>query len=245
MKTSILLIHGAWQGAWVWNEVSDLLEHRGFRTRALDLPGSGNDRTPGTNVTLASYAEAIVAEARAMQSERLILVGHSMGGAAITAAASLAPELFSRLIYICAFLPLPGESVASLATESHARDGSGAQMEMVENGTASRLIPGSIAETFLNDCTADAINKSVPRFRPQPLKPLITVATWTADFERLPKDYIQCSKDRVLHPEMQALMADRAGITQIFSLESGHEPFFSMPRELVDLLVLRAVSDEH
>ena len=102
MKTSILLIHGAWQGAWVWNEVSDLLEHRGFRTRALDLPGSGNDRTPGTNVTLASYAEAIVAEARAMQSERLILVGHSMGGAAITAAASLAPELFSRLIYIYA-----------------------------------------------------------------------------------------------------------------------------------------------
>lgn len=107
MKTSILLIHGAWQGAWVWDEVTDLLEHRGIRARALDLPGSGNDRTPGTDVTLASYAKAIVAEARAMRSERLVLVGHSMGGAAITAAASLAPELFARLIYVCAFLPRP------------------------------------------------------------------------------------------------------------------------------------------
>lgn len=118
-------------------------------------------------------------------------------------------------------------------------------MEMVDNGIASRLIPNSIAQTFLNDCTPDAIAKAVPRFRPQALKPIITPATWTADFEHLPKDYIQCSKDRVLHPELQALMAERAGVTKMFSLESGHEPFLSMPRELVDLLVLRAAPDVH
>lgn len=243
MKTSILLIHGAWQGAWVWDEVADLLEQRGFRVRALNLPGSGSDRTSGADVTLASYAEAIVAEAQEMQSEKLVLVGHSMGGAAITAAASLAPELFARLIYVCAFLPRPGESVASLVAEGRAPEGGGAQMEMVDNGGASRLILNSIAETFLNDCTPDVIIKAVPRFGPQPLKPIITPLAWAADFEHLPKDYILCAKDRVVHPEMQVLMAERAGITEIFTLESGHEPFLSMPGELVDLLALRADPD--
>lgn len=238
MKTSILLIHGAWQGAWVWDEVTELLEHRGIRVRALDLPGSGNDRTPGTEVTLASYAEAIIAEARSMRSEKLIIVGHSMGGAAITEAASLAPELFTRLVYVCAFLPRSGESVASLAAQAHASEGGGIQMEIVENRTASRLIPNRIAETFLHDCTPEMINEAVPRFRPQPLNPLISPVTWSVDFERLPKDYIRCSNDRVLDPEMQALMAGRAGITQIFDLNSGHEPFLSMPKELVDLMVV-------
>lgn len=240
MKTSILLVHGAWQGAWVWDEVALGLTRRGFTVRAFDLPGSGDDLTPATEITLASYAQAIVAQARAMQADRLILVGHSMGGAAITAAASMAPELFDRLIYVCAFLPFSGESVGSLSAQGPMPEGGGAQMEMIGATGLARLIPERIADTFLNGCAPEVIANAVSQFRPQVLLPIVTPVTWTPGFERLAKDYIQCRNDRVLHPALQALMAERAGIVQVLSLNSGHEPFLSDPEALVALLSQRA-----
>ena len=118
MKSDILLVHGAWQGAWAWKAMLDILKDRRIRAQAFDLPGSGGNRTPVEDVTLQLYGDRIIAQARSMNSDRLILVGHSMGGAEITAAASQAPELFARLIYVCAFLPRPGESVADLGLKA-------------------------------------------------------------------------------------------------------------------------------
>lgn len=143
------------------------LATRKLYARAIDLPGSGDDETPASTVTLDGYAEKIVTEARAMPPGKLVLVGHSMGGAAITAAAAIAPKLFSRLVYVCAFLPCTGESVATLAAEGYSLGITGPKLEVIENGVVSRLIPEEIAETFLNDCIPTVRAMAIPRFRPQ------------------------------------------------------------------------------
>lgn len=78
-------------------------------------------------VSLDAYAEAILAQARAMPPGKLVLVGHSMGGAAITAAASRRPDLFARLVYLCAFVPRPGKPVATLPQEGYALGHAGPQ----------------------------------------------------------------------------------------------------------------------
>jgi pimeloyl-ACP methyl ester carboxylesterase len=99
-----VLIHGAWHGGWCWRKVVPLLEAKGHRALAPDLPGHGNDGTPAASVTLKSYADRICEIARA-EPEQVILVGHSMGGIAITQAAENCPKKIGALVYLCAFLP--------------------------------------------------------------------------------------------------------------------------------------------
>lgn len=240
MKTNLLLVHGAWQGAWVWDRVITELSVRDIYAQALDLPGSGDDTTPDSEVTLESYARAIIAKAREMPEGRLVLVGHSMGGAAITAAACMEPELFDRLIYLCAFLPRTGESVASLSKEGYELGASGPKTELIEGGARSRLVRESIAETFLNDCDEDLIAKAIPLFKPQAMKPVLTSVTWSAGFKIIPKAYIHCSLDQAIAPRLQELMATRADVTSVQTLNAGHEPFLSMPHALTQCLVSAA-----
>lgn len=77
--SDVLLIHGAWHGAWCWDAVVRGLEAAGHRPMAIDLPG--HDR-PGEVSrrwsTIGTYLSAI--EAAARQLDDPVLVGHSMGG---------------------------------------------------------------------------------------------------------------------------------------------------------------------
>jgi pimeloyl-ACP methyl ester carboxylesterase len=93
-----LLVHGSWHGAWCWRDVLPLLRDAGHEAEAMDLPGHGEDRTPASEVTLDAYADAVVSALR----PGTVLVGHSMGGYAITAAAERAAKRISKLIDVAA-----------------------------------------------------------------------------------------------------------------------------------------------
>ena len=85
----IVLVHGAFGGAWSWEPVIPGLEEAGHTVQALDLPGSGEDQTPVADVTLHAYADR-VCEALA-SGPPAVLVGHSMGGVVVTQAAARTP----------------------------------------------------------------------------------------------------------------------------------------------------------
>lgn len=79
----LLFVHGAWHGAWYWNErFLPYFAERGFEVLALDLPGHG-DGTPGNasirSLGVADYVRA-VADVAASCDRPPILIGHSMGG---------------------------------------------------------------------------------------------------------------------------------------------------------------------
>ncbi|GGM18554.1 hypothetical protein GCM10010129_73440 [Streptomyces fumigatiscleroticus] len=80
-----LLVHGAWHGSWCWRELQDVLAGRGLTSHTVDLPsivpaGSGG-RLPG----LLDDARVIREKIDAVQA-RLVVVGHSYGGAPVTQA---------------------------------------------------------------------------------------------------------------------------------------------------------------
>ena len=82
----IVLVHGAFSGAWAWEPVLPGLSAAGHQVQAIDLPGHGDDHTPTADVTLDAYADtvcSVLAEGAAA-----VLVGHSMGGVVITQAAA-------------------------------------------------------------------------------------------------------------------------------------------------------------
>ena len=100
---TFVLIHGAWHGGWCWDKVKPILEKNGHTVVAPDLPGHGEDKTPIADVSLAAYTER-VCEILDQQSEKVILVGHSLGGLSISQAAELRPENIEILVYLSAFL---------------------------------------------------------------------------------------------------------------------------------------------
>ena len=111
--SQFLLIHGAFHGAWCWHKAIPELEQRGHHAQAIDLPGQGQDQTPLAKVTLDTMVDRIVA-ALADLPEPVVLVGHSLGGMAISAAAEKAPERIKTLVFLAAFLPRDGEALLAI-----------------------------------------------------------------------------------------------------------------------------------
>src|SRR5690606_28454612 len=81
-----------------------------------DLPGHGENPRPDADVTLAAYAEAVL-DAVEKAGQPAILLGHSMGGAVISAAAERGPERIGGLIYLAAFLLPDGVAMSARMKE--------------------------------------------------------------------------------------------------------------------------------
>src|SRR6185369_10565315 len=102
MKTTVILVHGAFADGGSWGNVIPLVEQAGYDVIAVQNP-------------LTSYAEDVATTRRVIDAQAgpVVVVGHSYGGAVITAAAQDAPNV-TALVYIAAFGPDEGESVAPL-----------------------------------------------------------------------------------------------------------------------------------
>ena len=83
MKTTVVLVHGAWHGAWCFDRVIPLLEEAGVPALAVDLPGHGGDEGPFTD--LHGDAAYVWATLDGIDGE-VVLLGHSYSGAVITEA---------------------------------------------------------------------------------------------------------------------------------------------------------------
>jgi pimeloyl-ACP methyl ester carboxylesterase len=87
----IILIHGAWQGSWVWADVVPCLNKAGHSCHAVDLPGSAPDIADRANVTFrdqVKYLEDLIAEI----GEPVVVVAHSGGGLAASQIAENLPD---------------------------------------------------------------------------------------------------------------------------------------------------------
>ncbi|MBG9596529.1 alpha/beta fold hydrolase [Bacillus mycoides] len=230
--STYVLVHGAWQGEWAWDLVKPQLEAFGHTVITLDLPGSGKDTTPSQNITLDSYVNTVTTIIN-QQNEKVILVGHSMGGIVITQTAELIPNKIDKLVYLCAFLPQNGESLGSKL------DGeAGPQFSINENDMTAELIPELIEQTFLN-ATEDGSIKgaSFNQMRPQPLGPFQKELKISEEnFGTVNRIYIETTLDRAIPIDFQRRMNTETPCVKIITLEADHSPFFSKTAELVSHL---------
>ena len=147
-----VLVHGAWHGAWTYEQVIPQLAALGHPAIARDLPAHGlNARSPDSfhlrpldplrfatepskvaGVTLEDYVQSIEQTIAAMTSlghSKVVLVGHSMGGVPITAVAERIPEKIAHLVYLTAFMPASGvPGVSYIAAPENAGEMVGPQL---------------------------------------------------------------------------------------------------------------------
>jgi pimeloyl-ACP methyl ester carboxylesterase len=209
----LVLIHGACHRAGVWQAVLPHLAQLGHKGVAISLTGA----------TLQGNADAIVAAS----PKGAVLVGHSAGGFAAHAAALAAPHHFAGLIYLCAFIPSHGQSVADLRRAAP-DDRLGPAIR--RHGALYDFDPNMALSLFFNGCPNPADHAAT--LRADPIAPM--QAPLPDLPAALPRAAIICDDDRAIAPAYQAHMA--RGIAPIAHLPCGHAPFFAAPAQLAQTL---------
>lgn len=218
--TTFVLVHGAHHGGWCWYKVAALLEARGHKVCAPDLPGQG--RNAAQTAALATYVDHLCAILDGA-ADPVVLVGHSMGGAAITGAGEARPEKIARIVYLSAYITEPGQSMAGKFAKQAGGDG---------------IIPVTDSTSRLyHDCPPEDAMLARLCLTPQAVQPLLDPIQWTAErWGSIPRTFIGCLQDRVFSIEDQRRRAAIAPGTHWLELDCGHSPFFAMPHQLADLL---------
>ncbi|MQM02414.1 hypothetical protein Taro_035180 [Colocasia esculenta] len=106
-----VLVHGEGFGAWCWYKCISLLEEAGLHPIALDLTGSGIDhRDTDSITTMAEYTKPLLDFLQNLpEDEKVILVGHSCGGASISYALECYPKKISKAVFVTATMVTNGK----------------------------------------------------------------------------------------------------------------------------------------
>ena len=99
-----VLVHGAGGGAWVWYKVKPRLEAAGHCVTVLDMAASGRHPKTFQEVhTFNEYNEPLMKFMELLQeNEKVVLVGHSLGGMNLAFAMEKYPEKISVAIFVSA-----------------------------------------------------------------------------------------------------------------------------------------------
>ncbi len=95
----IILVPGAWLGAWAWDEVADALRADGHAVTALTLPGLESVDADRSSITMSDHVDAICEAIRAADAP-VVLAVHSFSGFAGYAASDRMPERIAAMVYV-------------------------------------------------------------------------------------------------------------------------------------------------
>ena len=219
LKTKdVILVHGAWADGSSWSKVIPLLERRGFHVTAIQLP-------------LTSIADdvATVNRAIALDPGPVLLVGHSYGGIVITEAGN-DPKV-AGLVYVSAYAPDAGQSALTLNALVAPTP---VATEIRENAGFLSLTPEGILNDFAQDLPNNEKRTLVVTQGPIAAVAFGTPATVPA-WKTKPSWYMIASEDRIISPQLEAMMARTIHATTVI-VRSSHVIMLSKPEVVFDVI---------
>lgn len=234
-----VMIHGAWHGGWCFDQLRPLIEGKGHRMIAPDLPGMGGTAESRAAVTLASWGDFAASLCRDAKREDpkmpVILCGHSRGGIVISEAAERAPESVDALIYICAMLIPSGMSRADMRATGAANPGFDAIRQAVPGGT--QIDPRGAAAIFAQLSPPELAAAAIAKLEIEPDRPSATpLALSEARYGSVPRHYVECLEDRAITIADQRRMQAMQPCASVTTLSADHSPFLSAPEALASAL---------
>ena len=231
----IVLVHGAWHGAWCWKHVLAPLRAAGHAAFAVSLSGVGERAHQGAQgITLATHVDDVLAVIAAEELRHCVLVGHSYAGMVITGVADRLRDVPEQrpacLVYLDAVVPRPGESWSSTHAADTQRDRRAAIARM---GIIAP--PADAAALGLEGAARDWVARHLT---PQPGgvydAPLEFDAARLAGLRRV---FIDCTA-----PALPTIAASRARVRaepgwEVLELATVHDAMASAPQALAGALI--------
>ena len=233
VKPSVVLVHGAWADGSSWDGVIAMLQEQGFTVFAVANPLRG---LASDSAYLASFLATITGP--------IILVGHSYGGAVITNAATGNPNV-KALVFIDAFAPDEGESLASLSSVPPPPG----QPASCLSGNPTQVfnfvvLPNQDVDLYVKpslfpSCFANDLANSKGAVLASTERPL-TLSTFTEKsgvpaWKTIPSWYLVGTIDNVIPPFAQLFMAQRIN-AHIVQVRGSHLVMISHAEAVVDLI---------
>ncbi len=221
---SVVLVHGAFADGSDWAKVIPLLQAKGVHVVSVQNP-------------LTSLEDDVAAAKRAIDAQpgKVVLVGHSWGGAVITEAG--ANDKVASLVYVAAFAPDAGQSAGELGKDYPPAPGF-AHIVADASGFL-RLTPEGMAKHFAQDLPAATTAVMAVTQGPilgKSFEQKLTVAAW----KTRPSWYVVTGADHMIQPAQQLDMAKKIG-AHITRVNTSHVPQQSQPAK-VAAVILDAVS---
>jgi len=229
---TIVLVHGAFADSSGFNAITKRLVADGYPVIAAPNPLRG----------LASDAEQVKALLATIEGP-IVLVGHSYGGAVISAAATGNRDV-KALVYLAAFVPEAGESAQALVEKFPGSTvGESLKPVPLPGGQVDLYIdPGVFHLHFAADVPAEEATLFSIAQRPATGQALGEPATGPQAWHTIPNYNLISGADRIIPPAAQEFMAQRSG-AQVQVVEgASHLVFVSRPGATV-ALIERAVNE--
>lgn len=236
--SAIVLVHGAWQGAWCWEKVVPLLEAAGRVVVTPTLTGSGvRSAELSAAVTLADHVDDVARQLVGRDLRDVVLVGHSYAGMVITGVAEKAFDRLAALLFVDAFYPAHGESALDQMTTASQQMW---RQRAAQEGDGWRL-PAS-------DGLLDIWGLHDPGLR-QWVRPRLTdwsLNCFTSPVDapamrrgKLPRRYVSGNGDRYPAKATFGPIADKAEADgcPLSQLNTGHDLMIEAPDDLAALIL--------
>ena len=225
-KPGILLVHGSFVDALGWQQVTALLQQRGYTVVAVEN-------------TLTSLADDVATTQRAIAAfvakdpmVNLVVVGHSYGGMVITGAAVDVPQV-KALVYINAFAPDTNQAVSDLLATAPPTKLPGA---LVGPDSAGFLFvdPAQFRAVFSADVSVAESNVAAASQKPifyGAFGEKLAKVAW----QKIPSWYLVGKQDQAIDPDTERAMAKHIGAHTV-EIDSSHVSFISHPHVVVHLI---------
>ncbi|EEF50735.1 putative methylesterase 11, chloroplastic [Ricinus communis] len=246
----LILVHGGGFGAWCWYKVIALLEESGLKVDAIDLTGSGTHSSDTNTIkSLSQYVKPLVNIIDNLrEGEKVILVGHDIGGACVSYVMELFPSKIAKSIFIAATMLSNGQSAFDILSQQ--TDSTDllllrqAQVFLYGNGknnppTAIDLDKALLKDLLFNQSSPKDIALASVSMRPIPFAPILEkVSLSTKNYGSIPRFYIKTQEDCAVPVSLQDTMIKSNPPQQVFQIKgSDHAPFFSKPQALHRILL--------
>lgn len=223
---NVVLVHGAWADGSSWVKIVPLLQAKGLKVACTQNP-------------LTSLADDVAATNRIINAQDgpVLLVGHSYGGAIITEAGINAKV--AGLVYVAAFAPDKGETLAGLANPYGATPAF-AEIHPIEDGFLL-LTPKGVMEDFAQDLPLEERTTMVST-QAATQGAILGTTIGKAAWHSKPSWFVIAANDRTISPEQERSTAARMG-AKTLTLPTSHVPMLSRPKEVAEFIAEAAASN--
>lgn len=215
--TDIVLVAGAYHGGWYFDPILPALTREGHRVFTPTLPGLELDHLPHIPVNLETHVQFLIDLLDEVQSDDVVLVGHSYGGMVITGAAARNPARIRRMIYLDAPVPENGQRVWD-------------------------LIPAQAREDFVAASPDGFLVHPVPELKAldsrivaQPVATLLQPLDAPTEVLTMPRTFVVAKNGTAFRSVYDRLVNEPGW--ECLSFPTGHDFLREAPDELADMLL--------